>query len=279
MNRGRIRADHALHLSIRHQGVHQRLLEEAHIALAIGGRAVGLRRHGLSDHAFEQLAGIFALAATSARRGDAEGRVNLRAGKGLRHAVGRQMNRDRIRAVPRHARAGVVEKPTNPTGRGKLIAVTRGFPDFSGAEVAAIGVRIADVLDYRQFPFLHQVMEPGAARMKPGRVADAEDFVLGDRQRWAQAVVVFVFKRDEGVESVVAAGELHEHQNTAVLFRRGTGGERRLNQKLRRELTEREQADALGREVQELAARRRKKGRGRIVGHGADGVSWILPCH
>ena len=68
--------------------------------------------------------------------------------------------------------------------------------------------------------------------MQPERgILDGQHLVLRNAEGGAQAVVVRIFVRNEGVEAVVAAGELDQDEDGAVFLRRGRGGERGLDEK------------------------------------------------
>ena len=80
--------------------------------------------------------------------------------------------------------------------------------------------------------------------MKSERVAETQGLILRDAEIGAQAVVTGVLERDDCIQSVITAGELHEDEDAAVLFRARRGSERGLDEKGRGEMAESEKADA-----------------------------------
>src|SRR4051812_42580304 len=104
--------------------------------------------------------------------------------------------------------------------------------------------------------------------MKAHEVGGAENFFLGDSQRWPEPVIVRVLKRNQCVEAIIAACQLNQDEDAAVLLRCRRRGERRLDEELRGELTEREEADALGGKVKEFATCCRKVRSLGVRGHG-----------
>ena len=164
------------------------------------------------------------------------------------------MHRQRI-GPRRCAGAGVVEKTSDPAGGEVLIAVAAGLPDLGRAEMAAIGIGVADVLDDPELPVLKKVVQPRAGGMEPQQAVEPQDIALGHAERRAQAIIGGILKGHHGIQSVVTPGELHEDKNRPVLFGGRGGGEGGLDEKRGRELAEGEQADPAPGPLQELAPR------------------------
>src|SRR5207249_11166087 len=81
------------------------------------------------------------------------------------------------------------------------------------AEVRLARVRVADALDHAHRRLV--VEEAGQRvqrRVEAEVLTDALHLVLGNGKRGTELVVVVVLERDDGVEAVVAAGELHDDE-------------------------------------------------------------------
>ena len=76
-----------------------------------------------------------------------------------------------------------------------------------------IGLRVAHALDDRQLVLLPQGDQTFELRVQTGAAVDAQDIVGLDADRVAQLVVGRVGVGDQGVEPVVAAFELDQHQH------------------------------------------------------------------
>ena len=178
---------------------------------------------------------------------------------------------DRKRVLRRgrgSARAGVVQVAADPSGAQERAAVARGFPDLGRPEVAAVGVRVADVLDQGEGARVHEPSQAVAGGVQADRVVEPEDTVPGNADRGPETVVVVVLEGDEGIEAVVAPRQLHDDEDPLVLFRGGGARERGAHEEGRGEPAEGQQAYPLRRQVQEFAAGGGQEGSGGIGGHG-----------
>ena len=79
--------------------------------------------------------------------------------------------------------------------------------------MAAVGIRVADVLDDAEFTALEEFVHGRARRMEAEGVAEAKGLVFRDADGRAEPVVIGVLERNDGVEAVVAAGELNDHED------------------------------------------------------------------
>jgi hypothetical protein len=82
-----------------------------------------------------------------------------------------------------------------------------------------IGIGIADALQHRHLPVLPQRLERSERRMQARRVGEHDQLILRDRDLRTQAVVRRIGIRHEGVEPVVAALQLDQHEQLAIVAR------------------------------------------------------------
>ena len=92
-----------------------------------------------------------------------------------------------------------------------------------------VGLGIADPLYHGNRPAVVQRLEAGQARVEAEPVIDVQDLLLGDGQRGTVLIVAAVAVGDERVEAVVAAGQLHHHQDAAGRVAR-PGGQHPIGQ-------------------------------------------------
>jgi hypothetical protein len=78
--------------------------------------------------------------------------------------------------------------------------------------MGAVGLVVAETLHPGQLARLPGRQQRAQAGVQTEAVVQSQDRIRGDRQPRAQTVVVRVRVGDQGVEPVVAALELHEHQ-------------------------------------------------------------------
>ena len=114
------------------------------------------------------------------------------------------------------AGAGVVEVAAEPAGVRAVVGVA-GFPDRGGDEVRAVRVRIADALDDAEIAFLEQRAEEGHRGVQADVVAELDDVLFLLREARPRLVIGVVGVGDQGVEPVVAAGELEHDEDGVVL--------------------------------------------------------------
>src|SRR5205807_4404406 len=110
------------------------------------------------------------------------------------------------------AGAGGVEIASEPTGGAGFLGVA-GHPDVGAAEVGAVVVGVSDGVEDAHQAGVVELLEAGAARVEAEVVGDLQGGVFGDAEAWADAVIVVVSDGDDGVEAVVAAGELDDDQD------------------------------------------------------------------
>ena len=115
----------------------------------------------------------------------------------------------------------------------------------------ALRVRVADALHDRQLPLLPHRPEASHRGVQPDVVVQANDVVPGLAERGPSLVVQVVGIGDDGVEAVIAAGQL-QHDQDVVLAGRGRVG--RPGHELRDHRVQGHQRRAFQRMGQELPA-------------------------
>ena len=115
-----------------------------------------------------------------------------------------------------------VQVAAHPTAIEHLVRLAGGFPDVGAAEVAEVRVGIAHALYDAEFAIVPQRTHAGHCRMETGKTAGAlqrQHTVLRQQDVAAelreQAVLV---QRYNGIDAVVAAVELHDHQHAILLW-------------------------------------------------------------
>lgn len=103
-----------------------------------------------------------------------------------------------------------------------------GVPDVHGLEVGAVGVGVADALDDGGLAVVEELFERAHLGVEADAVGvgagELEGFVLADADAGAGLVVLGHAVGDDGVEPVVAAGELDDDEDV-VFGHAGRGGE------------------------------------------------------
>ena len=122
-------------------------------------------------------------------------------------AVGRERARRRHRG----------ERARQPSVLQIFVARRRGVPDLDRAEMREIGFGIAHALQHGEPAVLPQRQERRERRMQTGAIGEREDRIARDRDLRPQCVVVEIGVRDDGIEPVVAALELDQHEQVAVV--------------------------------------------------------------
>lgn len=162
------------------------------------GRGRG-RRHGLGPEA-----------APSERtgEGDASGMIG---GEGLgqfttqvdtHHGIG--------------TRAGMVEVSPDPTMAFELVGVAGGMPDFHGPKMGAIGVGITDALDNGQVALIQELVETAQGGVEGQVLIDFQQVLIGQGQAGSGASVMVIGPGDQGIEAIVAASQLEDHQGGEI---------------------------------------------------------------
>ena len=198
--------------------------------------------------------------------GDSRGRGVRRSGAALSLAV---------------AAAFGVEVPTQPAVAGG--GGVGGVPDVHRLEVRAIGVGIAHALDDAQHAVVVEVLHRVHLRVQADAVdaGQSQRLVFLDADARPRLVVERIAEGNDGVEAVVAAAELHDHEHVVLRHARHARKSRRLCVHREGRAIE-EGGDARGgggqqqAAGQELAAR---EGVGSIgVGHGGAPVQGLAAC-
>ena len=97
-----------------------------------------------------------------------------------------------------------------------------GVPDIHAAEMRAVGRRIADAVDDGHLAGVIQGLDLGQRRVKAELVVDMKDPVSGNPNGGPVVVVTAVGVGNDGVQVVVAAGELDDDED-GVFGGRGHG--------------------------------------------------------
>jgi hypothetical protein len=66
------------------------------------------------------------------------------------------------------------------------------------------------------FAGLDQTVHACTGGMQSQLIADGQDLRTGSREGRAQAVVIVIGERDDGIEAVIAPDQLHQNQDTAA---------------------------------------------------------------
>ena len=93
-----------------------------------------------------------------------------------------------------------------------------------------VGIGVADALHDGKLAVLQQLVEALHGGVQANLVIDLQHLALGEVQGGPILVVKIVGVRDDGVEPIVAAGHLEDHENIilAGFFRRAGGVDQEL---------------------------------------------------
>ena len=143
------------------------------------------------------------------------------------------------------ARAVVIKVAAEPAFAFEGLAVATSFPDLGRAEVAAIRVRVADVLHDGEFALAVELVQWLASGVEGEVVVELEQAVF-QAKGGAQIVVAVVGEGDDGVEPVVTSGQLYDDEDAAVALRCGGLRHRAAGEKGGGGAAEGEEAEAAG---------------------------------
>ena len=149
--------------------------------------------------------------------------------------------------------AAVVKVAAEPSGGEKLVALGGGFPDFGRAKVAAIGIRVADILNDCDFSIPVQVGYFFQGWVESHIFSDRDELLGFESEPWPEAKIVGVLKRNQGIEAVVSSGQLDKDKHGSILFRSRRSCQGSMGEEGRRELAEGEESDPAGAIEEELA--------------------------
>ena len=114
-------------------------------------------------------------------------------------------------------RVQIADDPAQPALGSDALRLA-GVPDVHGPEVRAVGVGVADAVDYRHPPFVVQLLERGQHRVKAVMPVNVQNVLC----RYADGGTVFpverISVRHHGVHIIVAPGQLHDNQDRVALY-------------------------------------------------------------
>jgi hypothetical protein len=151
------------------------------------------------------------------------------------------------------AAQGVIEVVAEPA-LGLVFLGVGGLPDFHGAEVRAVGLGVAAAVDDGELAGVKEVLEAGHAGVEGEVVVELVELVF-DGDGGAGFFVGVVGEGDDGVEAVVAAGELDDDEDVVVgeLGALGDVGEGELGDEGRDGGAEGDDGETAETDVEELA--------------------------
>ena len=103
---------------------------------------------------------------------------------------------------------------------GDYLGRLRGVPDVQGAEVGAVGLRITDALEHGNFALVVEVLHGIHCRMETNLVVDVEHIGGVNAHRLPIVFVKGVVVGNDGVEGIVGARHLEDHQHPVFLVGR-----------------------------------------------------------
>jgi hypothetical protein len=100
----------------------------------------------------------------------------------------------------------------------------RGFPDLRRFEVREVGIGIAHALQERDVAFLIEFIQAGERRVPADAIVQLQHGLRIDADRRPRFVIRIVRVRNHRVEPVIAAIELHDHQDVVRIDARAERG-------------------------------------------------------
>ena len=113
------------------------------------------------------------------------------------------------------ARAASIAIAAHPPACADFIR-DAGRPDIGAAEVRAIGIRIADGMHDRQIARVPKLLESLGGRMQSPLVVELQSGVARDADLRPRAMIIVIADRDDGVQAIIAAGQLEDDQNLVI---------------------------------------------------------------
>ena len=108
------------------------------------------------------------------------------------------------------AGAGRIAITPEPAVRLVFVCIARRLPDLGGTEMRAVRVRVTDTLHDRGLPLPEQGSQILQRRVQTATVIQAVDLGRRNGQARTRFEIRVITVGDHGVESVVAAGQLHD---------------------------------------------------------------------
>ena len=87
------------------------------------------------------------------------------------------------------------------------------MPNIHRLKMRAVRILITDALDNAQQAILVQVGQTAQSGMQSQMFVQLQGFTLRYRQRWPSFPILVVVERYDGIEAVVATGQLNHNQN------------------------------------------------------------------
>ena len=97
-----------------------------------------------------------------------------------------------------------------------------GVPEAHRGEVRQAGVGIAATFDDGQHAVFKKPLETDQGRVEPHSIGNRQEVVLRDSEIRTRSVVSVVAERHHGVETVVAAGELDDDEDSLRVLLSGS---------------------------------------------------------
>ena len=132
-------------------------------------------------------------------------------GEGLRHLTADAYSDRRVTTI-----ATIIEIAAQPAVMFHSAGIGGGLPNFGGAEVGTIGIWIANALDDCQMAVAVKRFESFEGGMKPKLIVDLQYVLGGHSQARPRFGVIIVAEWHQGIQPVIAAGHLQNHQNVGI---------------------------------------------------------------
>ena len=121
------------------------------------------------------------------------------------------------------ALAGVVEIAAQPAVAEILVLVAGCLPDFRGAKVTAVGVGIAHAADHGEMTGIVEILKASQVWVETERIVQRQHLVRGNPNGGTGLVIEIIGVGHDSIKAVIAARELNQHENGAILARRDLG--------------------------------------------------------
>ena len=89
-----------------------------------------------------------------------------------------------------------------------------GVQEAHRRKVGQTGILVSTAVHDGHVPVLVEPLEPDERRMEAEPIRDLDDVALRDAQIRANAIVLVIAERHDGVETIVTAGQLYHHEDS-----------------------------------------------------------------